>query len=59
MPVFCANSCSKYKTYQGEGKFFLNVKFEQMTQDYGKEVMDIFNYYVENSFAAYPEKTPL
>lgn len=26
-----------------------------MTVDYGHEVMDIFNYYVENSFAAFPE----
>lgn len=26
-----------------------------MTQEYSKEVMDIFNYYVENSYAAYPE----
>jgi L-amino acid N-acyltransferase YncA len=33
----------------------MNLKFERMTREYGKEVMDIFNYYIENSFAAYPE----
>jgi phosphinothricin acetyltransferase len=27
-----------------------------MTEKHGREVMDIFNYYVENSFAAYPEQ---
>ena len=29
--------------------------FDFMTEKYEKEVIDIFNYYVENSFAAYPE----
>ncbi len=33
----------------------MNLEFERMTEDYAKEVMDIFNYYVENSFSAYPE----
>ena len=33
----------------------MNLIFEKMTQDFSKEAMDIFNYYVENSFAAYPE----
>jgi phosphinothricin acetyltransferase len=33
----------------------MNIKFEEMTQDYGKDVIDIFNYYAENSFAAYPD----
>ncbi len=33
----------------------MNLKFEEMTADYRKEVIDIFNYYVENSLAAYPE----
>jgi phosphinothricin acetyltransferase len=33
----------------------MNVIFDRMSREYGKEVMDIFNYYVENSFAAYPE----
>jgi phosphinothricin acetyltransferase len=26
-----------------------------MTEAYGREVMDIINYYIENTFAAYPE----
>ncbi|MDT8900001.1 N-acetyltransferase family protein [Anaeroselena agilis] len=30
--------------------------FEQMTDRHEKEVMDIFNYYIENSYAAYPEQ---
>lgn len=33
----------------------MNVKLEPITKDKQKETMDIFNYYVENSFAAYPE----
>jgi len=33
----------------------MNIAFERMPQDYSKEIMDIFNYYVENSYAAYPE----
>ena len=33
----------------------MNLIFEKMTQEYSKEVMDIFNYYIENSYAAYPE----
>jgi len=33
----------------------MNLIFEKMTKEYSKEVMDIFNYYVENSYAAYPE----
>lgn len=34
----------------------MNISFEPMTDVHGGEVMDIFNYYVENSFAAYPEQ---
>ena len=33
----------------------MHVKLAPMTKDNQKEIMDIFNYYVENSFAAYPE----
>jgi len=33
----------------------MNLIFVKMTKEYSKEVMDIFNYYIENSFAAYPE----
>lgn len=33
----------------------MNIQFERMVVDHGQEVMDIFNYYIENSFAAYPD----
>ena len=33
-----------------------NLNFEKFDMTQEKEVMDIFNYYVKNSFAAYPEK---
>ncbi len=33
----------------------MECKFEPMTEEHRKEVMDIFNYYVENSYAAYFE----
>jgi L-amino acid N-acyltransferase YncA len=33
----------------------MNIEFKNMTQEYSKEVIDIFNYYAENTFAAYPE----
>ena len=33
-----------------------HITFEPLGLDHEKEVMRIFNYYVENSFAAYPEK---
>ena len=33
----------------------MNLRFDPMTQEYSKVVMDIFNYYVTHSFAAYPE----
>ena len=28
----------------------MNIEFINMTQEYSKEVMDIFNYYAENSY---------
>ncbi len=34
----------------------MNVKIAPLAKDSQKEVLDIFNYYVENSFAAYPEQ---
>jgi phosphinothricin acetyltransferase len=34
----------------------MNVKIAPLTKDNQKEIIDIFNYYVENSFAAYPEQ---
>jgi len=33
----------------------MNYNFEPMNKDHEKDVMEIFNYYIENSFAAYPE----
>lgn len=36
----------------------MNIVFESMAAKHGPQIMDVFNYYVENSFAAYP-KTPL
>ena len=33
----------------------MDIITEPLTQDSQKEIIDIFNYYVENSFAAYPE----
>jgi L-amino acid N-acyltransferase YncA len=33
----------------------MNLRFENMTNEYATEVMDIFNYYITHSFAAYPE----
>ncbi|HYH02247.1 MAG TPA: GNAT family N-acetyltransferase [Bacillota bacterium] len=35
----------------------MNIFFEVMSEKDGMAVMDIFNYYIENSFAAYPEKS--
>lgn len=34
----------------------MEIKFEQMTERHRKGVMEIYNYYIENSLAAYPEK---
>jgi phosphinothricin acetyltransferase len=34
----------------------MNVVIAPLTKDSQKEIIDIFNYYVENSFAAYPEQ---
>ncbi|GIM30101.1 N-acetyltransferase [Clostridium polyendosporum] len=33
----------------------MNLIYESMTEKYCNEVIDIFNYYIENSFAAYFE----
>ncbi len=33
----------------------MNVQLVPITKEYQKDVIDIFNHYVENSFAAYPE----
>lgn len=33
-----------------------NIEFLKMKSDHADQVMDIFNYYIENTFAAYPDK---
>lgn len=33
-----------------------DIEFVKLSIEHGKKVIDIFNYYAENSFAAYPEK---
>ncbi len=33
----------------------MSYTFERLTKKYRKPVIDIFNYYIENSFAAHPE----
>ncbi len=33
----------------------MKIYLNQMAQEDSKEIADIFNYYIENSFAAYPE----
>ena len=35
----------------------MQVTLKPMDQNHRQKVMDIFNYYIENSFAAYPERT--
>lgn len=35
------------------------ISFERLDASHGKEIMNIFNYYAENSFAAYSEKITL
>lgn len=34
----------------------MEIKFERMGEEHRKDVIDIFNYYIENGFAAYPDK---
>jgi phosphinothricin acetyltransferase len=33
----------------------MNVVFEPLTEKHGADVMKIFNYYIDNGFAAYPD----
>jgi phosphinothricin acetyltransferase len=33
----------------------MNLRFDEMTKEHAKEAIDIFNYYITQSFAAYPE----
>ncbi len=33
----------------------MDFTFEPITSDHRKSIIDIFNYYIENNFAAYPE----
>ncbi|GAB6275060.1 MAG: GNAT family N-acetyltransferase [Peptococcaceae bacterium] len=39
-----------------EGVIYWNLQYEPMTEKYSNEIIDISNYYVENSYAAYPEQ---
>ena len=32
----------------------MEISFEKMTIDHAKEIIDIYNYYVENTTAAFP-----
>jgi len=34
----------------------MQIRFEKMAEGDREAVIDLFNYYIENSFAAYPEK---
>jgi L-amino acid N-acyltransferase YncA len=34
----------------------MKIRFERMAEGDREAVIDLFNYYIENSFAAYPEK---
>jgi L-amino acid N-acyltransferase YncA len=34
----------------------MNIRFDRMVEADREAVIDLFNYYIENSFAAYPEK---
>jgi phosphinothricin acetyltransferase len=33
----------------------MQIRIKPLTKNNKKEIIDIFNYYIENSFAAYPE----
>ena len=35
----------------------MKIRFDRMAEGDREAVVDIFNYYIENSFAAYPEET--
>jgi L-amino acid N-acyltransferase YncA len=34
----------------------MNISFEPMSEEHRIPIMDIYNYYIENSFSAYPDK---
>lgn len=35
----------------------MEISFEKMSIEHRKDIIDIYNYYVDNSFSAYPDKT--
>jgi L-amino acid N-acyltransferase YncA len=35
----------------------MKISFEPMVHEHRKEIIDIYNYYVENDFSAYPDKS--
>lgn len=41
---------------KGIGDYKMSYTFAQLKDEYRKPVIDIFNYYIENSFAAFPEE---
>jgi len=34
----------------------INISFEQMSKEHRAEIIDIFNFYIKNSYSAYPEE---
>jgi L-amino acid N-acyltransferase YncA len=34
----------------------MNISFERLSKEHRAEVIDIFNFYIKNSYAAYPEE---
>jgi L-amino acid N-acyltransferase YncA len=48
------NGASPFKE-KGKG-IFMSISLKSITKENQKAIMDIFNYYIEHSFAAYPEK---
>lgn len=34
----------------------MNISFEQMSEKHRTEIIDIFNFYIKNSYSAYPEE---
>ncbi len=49
------HSGSPERIYLEKGEYAMNLEFEPLSIKHAGRVMDIFNYYIENSFAAYPD----
>ncbi len=50
------DSASPIRTAHEEKEFTMNMILAPITSDDRETIIDIFNYYVENTFAAYPEE---